>query len=176
MRGLRAGRECAESAQARPTHPASRPFLRSQAMTAPPSPSPETESGRAATLQRRVIRFCALVLFTGLPAVILPGVALEKFAWLMKMDRPALDPLTVYLSGNTGFIYVALGIVFWMVSNDVVRHRTFVKAFGWILLLGGPIYLSIDLQAGLLLWWVLLDSVSCFVMGLALLLTSRKIR
>lgn len=138
--------------------------------------SAESSSARALIVQRRVIRFCAFVLFTGLPAVILPGVALEKFAWLMKMDRPALDPLTVYLSGNTGFIYVALGVVFWMVSNEVVRHQAFVKAFGWILLLGGPIYLSIDLQAKLPLWWVLLDSVSCFVMGLTLLLTSRKIR
>ena len=141
-----------------------------------PTPSHNAPSSGSVTLQRWVIRFCAFVLFTGLPAVILPGVALEKFAWMMKMPRPTLEPLTVYLSGNTGFIYVALGVVFWMVSNDVVRHQIFVKAFGWILLLGGPIYFSIDLQAQLPLWWVLLDAISCFVMGLTLLLTSRKIR
>jgi hypothetical protein len=141
-----------------------------------PTPSHDAPSPGSATIQRWIIRFCALVLFTGLPAVILPGVALEKFAWMMKMPRPTLEPLTVYLSGNTGFIYVAFGVVFWMISNDVVRHQAFVKAIGWILLLGGPIYLSIDLQARLPLWWVLLDAVSCFVMGLTLLLTSRKIR
>lgn len=138
--------------------------------------SSASSSSRARTVQRWVIRFCAFVLFTGLPAIILPGVALEKFAWMMKMPRPTLEPLTVYLSGNTGFIYVALGVVFWMVSNDVVRHQTFVKAFGWILLLGGPIYFSIDLQAKLPMWWVLLDAISCFVMGLTLLLTSRRIQ
>lgn len=131
---------------------------------------------RPRTIQRWIIRSCAFVLFTGLPAMILPGVALEKFAWLMKMPRPALEPLTVYLSGNTGFIYVALGVIFWMISNDVVRHQAFVKAIGWILLIGGPTYFSIDLQSKLPMWWVLLDAISCFVMGGTILLASRKIR
>jgi hypothetical protein len=140
-----------------------------------PAPAATFHSSRPATVQRWVIRFCAFVLFTGLPAVILPGVALRKFAWMMKMPRPTLEPLTVYLSGNTGFIYVGFGVIFWMISNDVVRHQAFVKAIGWILLLGGPIYFSIDMQAKLPVWWVLLDAISCFAMGLTLLLTSRKI-
>ncbi len=130
---------------------------------------------RAIVVQRRLIRFCAFVLFTGFPAVLLPGTALEKFAWLMKMGQPTLEPLTVYLSGNTGFVYVALGILFWMISNDVVRHQSFVKAIGWILMVGCPAYFSIDLQAGLPFWWTLLDSLSCLFMGAGILLAARKI-
>jgi len=130
---------------------------------------------RPYTLQRWLIRFCAFVLSTGLPAVLLPGVALEKFSWLMGYGKPTLEPLTVYLSGNTGFIYVAMGVLFWMVSNDVARYQNFVKAIGWILLIGGPVYLSIDLQSGLPLWWVLLDTVSCLVIGAAILLASKRV-
>lgn len=121
------------------------------------------------TIQRAALRFTALVLFTGLPGALLPGPAAVKFSWLMGLGQPPLGPLQVYLSGNAGFVYVVLGVLVWMLARDPRRYRPLVAALAVILLAGGPAYLSIDLQAGLPLWWVLLDSVACLAVGGVLL-------
>jgi len=123
------------------------------------------------TIQKALLRFTALVLFTGLPGALLPGVAAEKFSWLMGYGQPPLCPIMIYLSGNAGFVYMALGIVVWMISNDPHRYRPLVATLAWILVVGGPAYLSIDLQAALPAWWVALDSLACLLVGGGLLWT-----
>jgi len=125
------------------------------------------------TIQKTLLRFTALVLFTGLPGALLPGVAAEKFSWLMGCGRPPLGPIMIYLSGNAGFVFVALGIVVWMIAREPQRYRPLVAALAWILVVGGPAYLSIDLQAALPAWWVALDSLACLLVGGGLLWTLR---
>jgi hypothetical protein len=62
-----------------------------------------------------------------------------------------------------------------MVSRDVRQHRGLVRALGWMLVLGGPGYWSIDMQSGLPLWWVCIDSLGCLGIGAGLLLASRRV-
>jgi hypothetical protein len=50
-----------------------------------------------------------------------------------------------------------------------------VRALGWMLVLGGPGYWSIDMQSGLPLWWVCIDSLGCLGIGAGLLLASRRV-
>ncbi|WP_397384981.1 hypothetical protein [Prosthecobacter sp.] len=76
---------------------------------------------------------------------------------------------SLYLSGNAGYAYVALAILFWAISQDLQRYQPLVRVSGWIMVIAGPAYLSIDLQCPLPLWWVLMDSLSCLLIGLALL-------
>ncbi len=138
----------------------------------PQQPAPETACGHLA-LQRWLLRFAAIVQFTGLPGAILPRPAVEKLSWLMGLGQQALDPLMAYLAGNAGYVFVAFGILLWAISNDVVRYRPFVILCGWLYLIGAPAYLSIDLQCPLPWWWVAADTVSCFLIGAGILWACR---
>lgn len=109
------------------------------------------------------------ILITGVPGALLPGIAFRKFSWLMGYGEPPLTPLTIYLSGNAGFAYVALAALIWVISRDLVRHQPLVRVCGWIMVAAFPAYLSIDLQCPLPLWWVMADSVGCLLIGIPLL-------
>ncbi len=120
-------------------------------------------------VQLWMLRLLIALMLTGLPGALLPGIAFRKFCWLMGYTAPLLSPLVVYLSGNAGYAYVALAILFWAISQDLQRYQPLVRVSGWIMVIAGPAYLSIDLQCPLPLWWVLMDSLSCLLIGLALL-------
>ena len=64
--------------------------------------------------------------------------------------------------------------MFWAISRDLLRYQPLVRVCGWIMVIAGPAYLSIDLQCPLPLWWVLMDSLSCLLIGLTLLWASPK--
>lgn len=123
-----------------------------------------------------LLRVFIFLMFTGLPGAILPEIAFQKFAWLMGYGKQPMTPLIIYLSGNAGFAYLALGILAWCISRDLPRFQPLVRTIGWVLVLAGPAYLSIDLQCPLPLWWTLMDSLSCLGMGLALLWASPVVR
>ena len=78
-------------------------------------------------------------------------------------------PLFVYIAGGCAYVYFALGMLLWILSNDVVRYRLLVIACAWICLIGGPAFLWIDAQSKLPVWWIAMDSVSCLIFGVALL-------
>lgn len=120
-------------------------------------------------VQLWMLRLIIAILLTGLPGVLLPAEAFEKFSWLMGYGQPPLKPMTIYLAGNAGYAYVALAAVVWAISRDLVRYRPLVRVCGWIMVIAGPAYFSIDLQCPLPWWWVLMDSVSCLLIGLTLL-------
>jgi hypothetical protein len=120
-------------------------------------------------LQLWMLRLIIAILLTGLPGALLPGVAFEKLSWLMGYGQPPLVPLTIYLSGNAGFAYVALASVIWAVSRNVARHHQLVRLCGWIMVAACPAYLSIDLQCPLPWWWVASDSLGCLLIGITLL-------
>lgn len=129
---------------------------------------------RRERVQRVLLRIVAGILFTGLPGALLPGVAFQKLSWLVGHRQYPLTPLVIYVSGNAGYAYTVLGVWVWMVSRDVRQHRGLVRALGWMLVLGGPGYWSIDMQSGLPLWWVCIDSLGCLGIGTGLLLASRQ--
>ncbi len=131
---------------------------------------------RRARVQRVLLRFMAAVLFTGIPGALLPGVAFEKLSWLVGYGKPPLTPLTMYLSGNAGYAYTVLGVFTWVMARDVTRYRTLVRVFGWLLVLGGPGYYSIDFQCGLPIWWRWIDSLSCLAVGSGLIWATGGVR
>ncbi|MDD4870115.1 MAG: hypothetical protein PHR77_06110 [Kiritimatiellae bacterium] len=129
---------------------------------------PESTCGNI-RLQRIILRIAAIVQFTALPGVILPRQAVEKLSWLMGLGQPPMGQLLIYMAGGCAFVYLAEGVLLWMLSNDVVRYRPLVIASAWIYLAGCPAFLWIDSQAGLPNWWTAMDSLSCLIFGAALL-------
>jgi hypothetical protein len=73
---------------------------------------PRSSHPRLST-QRWLLRIILAVLLTGLPGVIMPGEAFEKFFWLMGYGQPPLVPTIPYLAGNAGFAYMALAVMTW---------------------------------------------------------------
>lgn len=120
-------------------------------------------------VQLWMLRLMIAILLTGLPGALLPEIAFQKFSWLMGYGKQPITPLVVYLSGNAGFAYVVIAALIWVISRDLERHQPLVRMCGWVMVIAGPAYLSIDLQCPLPLWWTLMDSVGCFLIGLTLL-------
>jgi hypothetical protein len=116
-----------------------------------------------------MLRLMIAILLTGLPGALLPEIAFQKFAWLMGYGKQPITPLIVYLSGNAGFAYVTIAVLIWAISRDLTRYQPLVRLFGWTMAIAGPAYLSIDLQCPLPLWWTLMDSLSCLLIGITLL-------
>lgn len=116
-----------------------------------------------------MLRLMIAILLTGLPGALLPEMAFQKFAWFMGYGKQPITPLVVYLSGNAGFAYVVIAALIWGISRDLERYQPLVRMCGWIMVIAGPAYLSIDLQCPLPLWWTLMDSVGCFLIGVTLL-------
>jgi hypothetical protein len=138
------------------------------------SPVPASAYGNL-RLQRWLLRIAAVLQFIALPGALLPRQAVEKFSWLMGLGRPPLVPLLVYFAGGGAYVYLALGVLLWLFSKDVVRYRPLVPATAWISLVGGPAFLWIDTQSGLPRWWVAMDSLSCLLFGAALLWSCRAV-
>lgn len=136
---------------------------------------PESDCGNL-KVQRWLLRIVIFILLTGVPGVLLPAMSFEKFSWLMGYGQPPLTPLTIYLSGNTSYAYTSLALLIWAISRDLPRYQPLVRLVGWVMLIAGPAYLSIDLQCPLPAWWVAMDSVSCLLLGAGLLRACRPER
>jgi hypothetical protein len=119
-------------------------------------------------LQRLVLRVAALVSFIAAPAIVLPRIAVEKLSWLMGFGQPPMLPMLVYLTAGGSCVLIAEAFMLWLISGDVVRYRPLVVFVAWFFLAAAPLFLWIDSQAGLPLWWTAMDTLSCLVAGAAL--------
>ena len=120
-------------------------------------------------VQLWMLRIFIFVMLTGLPGALLPEVAFLKFSWLMCYGKQPMTPLTIYLSGNAGYAFTALAILVWVISLDLPSYQPLVRTIGWVLVIAGPAYFSIDLQCPLPLWWTLIDSLGCLLLGAGIL-------
>ncbi|MEQ1858423.1 MAG: hypothetical protein ABMA13_00650 [Chthoniobacteraceae bacterium] len=125
-------------------------------------------------VQQIILRLMASVTLIALPAVILPRLAVEKLSWFVGLKEPPHSPLLIYMMAGASAVYVAQGVLLWFISRDVVRYRQLVMLIGWMTVILGPVFVWIHLQAGTPRWWMVTDSLSCFVAGLALLWACRS--
>jgi len=119
--------------------------------------------------QQHLLRGTALVLFTGIPGILLPAQALEKFSWLVGYGQPRLDPLSLFMTADAASVSVALAVLLWAISRDVHSYQPLVRLTGWILLVSSVFLLSAGLQCPLPWWWTTAMTGGCFFVGLALL-------
>ncbi len=124
-------------------------------------------------VQQRALRSIALVLFTGIPGIILPGQALEKFSWLMGYGQPRLDPLSIFMTADAAAVSVALAVLLWAISNRVGSYQPLVRLTGWILLLSSLVLFSSGMQCPLPWWWIATMTAGCFAIGLTLLRSTK---
>lgn len=118
--------------------------------------------------QSLVLRAAALVLFTGLPGILLPAQALEKFSWLMGYGQPRLDPLSVFMTADAACASVVLALVLWFLARDPVRYQPLVRLLSWTFLIIGLLWISLGMQCPLPWWWTISAAVGCMAVGLLL--------
>ena len=129
---------------------------------------PEPQRGNP-RLQRIVLRVIGAVSFIALPAIIVPRLAVEKFSALLGLGKPEASPLLIYMTAGASCVYVAQGLLMWLMARDVVRYRPLIVFCAWAFLAFSPLFLWIDLHAGMPAFQVAADSLSCLLAGAALL-------
>lgn len=123
--------------------------------------------------QRLVLRAASLVLFTGLPGILLPAKALEKFSWFMGYGQPQLDPLSVFMTADAACASVVLALVLGFLARDPVSYQPLVRLLGWTFLIVGLLWVSLGIQCPLPWWWTASASAGCVAVG-ALLLAGKS--
>lgn len=119
--------------------------------------------------QSLVLRAAALVLFTGVPGLLLPGQALEKFSWFMGYGQPRLDPLSVFMTADAACASVVLAFVLWFLAGDPLRYQPLVRLLGKVFLVMGFLWISLGMQCPLPWWWTASASAGCVAVGAMLL-------
>ena len=115
--------------------------------------------------QALALRLAALVMFTGLPGVLLPAQALEKFSWFVGYGQPRLDPLAVFMTADAASASVILGLVLGFLAREPARYQPLVRLLGWAFTAAGPAWLSIGWQCPLPWWWTVSAAGGCLVLG-----------
>ena len=88
---------------------------------------------------------------------------------LLGFGKPPHLPLLIYMTSGASCVYLAQAVLLWLMSRDVVRYRPLIVFCGWAYLAFGPLFLWIDIHAGMPSFQVAVDSLSCLVGGAALL-------
>lgn len=128
-----------------------------------------TDTASAPTARQSLaLRAAALVLFTGVPGILLPAQALEKFSWFMGYGQPRLDPLSVFMTADAACASVVLALVLWFLARDPVRYQPLVRLFSWTFLIAGLLWISLGLQCPLPWWWTSSAAGGCMLVGFLL--------
>lgn len=123
-----------------------------------------------------LLRGLAIVNFSALAAVVAPRTWLaECHEWLGLGAFPS-SSITSYLARSTSLWFTAFGILLWVVSGDVSRHRWLIGFIGWAMTLQGILMIAIDWHEGLPVWWILAEGPSCILLGVLILLLDRACR
>lgn len=128
-----------------------------------------TDTTAASTARQSfALRAAALVLFTGVPGILLPAQALEKFSWFMGYGQPRLDPLSVFMTADAACASVVLALVLWFLARDPVRYQPLVRLLSWTFLIAGLLWISLGLQCPLPWWWTSSAAGGCMLVGFLL--------
>ena len=116
-----------------------------------------------------LLRLVGLVEMLAFIAVIMPHSWMEAaHAWLGLGQMPE-GAVLKFLTRQASYTYGMHGISLWILSWDVKRFRPLILLNGISFLLSGPVFFIIDYNAGMPMWWTVEDSVSCALVGVALL-------
>jgi hypothetical protein len=119
--------------------------------------------------QGNFLRFLAIVQMLTIAVVFVPVEWIAAWhVWLGVGTMPD-DPVLRYVIRGASLAQGAIGVLLWVIANDVVRFRPLVVTTAWIYLLGAPSYYFIDSVAGMPRFWCIFDCAFCFFAGGALL-------
>ena len=120
-------------------------------------------------IQKLLLRLAGAFEILAFIAVVMPRSWMEiSHEWLGLGVMPHGSVL-MFLIRQASYTYGMHGISLWVLALDVKRFRPLIILNGIAYLLAGPIFVAIDYQSGMPLWWTIGDGVGCGVLGAALL-------
>ena len=84
--------------------------------------------------------------------------------WLGLGEMPAA-PVVEYLARSASALYALCGGLFLVLGSDLGRYRPLVQFLGVAFTLLGPVFLFIDLAAGMPWWWIAAEGPPGVVVG-----------
>lgn len=111
-------------------------------------------------------------------AVVMPRSWMEISHERLGLGVMPHGPVLMFLIRQASYTYGMHGVSLWVLSFDVKRFRPLIILNGIAYLLAAPVFVAIDYNSGMPLWWTIGDSLGCGVLGAALLwcsLTSRTV-
>ena len=124
-------------------------------------------------LQSWLLRAVGSIELLAFVAVVMPRSWMEAgHAWLGMGEMPG-GPLLMFMIRQASYVYGMHGVGLWVLASDVERFRPLVTLNGVSFLLAAPIFLLIDLTAGMPWFWTASDAVGCAFFGAATLWLNR---
>ena len=125
-------------------------------------------------LQKILLRVAGVFEIVAFIAVVMPRSWMEiSHEWLGLGVMPH-GPVLMFLIRQASYTYGMHGVSLWVLALDVKRFRPLVILNGIAYLLAAPIFVAIDYQSRMPLWWTIEDGVGCGVLGVALLWCSLR--
>lgn len=121
-----------------------------------------------------VIRLVGLVEILAFGAVVMPREWMADAHRRMGLGELPDVAVVDTLMRQVSFTYGLHGVAMWFIAMDVARYRPLVVLAGWGYLLTGPVFVLIDVLAGLPWYWSAGNGGSCFVIGVLLLFLLRR--
>jgi len=126
-------------------------------------------------------KFLATLLrITGTAEILAFGAVVMPREWMAHYhaalglgEFPALG-ITDFMIRQASYTYGMHGIILWVLSFDIARYRPLLILTGISYVLAGPVFVWIDVSAGMPRFWMLGDGGSCFAIGLAILFLLSK--
>lgn len=124
-------------------------------------------------LQSWLLRLAGSVEILAFVAVVMPRSWMEvSHHWLGLGEMPG-GPLIMFIIRQFSYTSGMHGITLWVLASDVARFRTLVILNGVAYLLAAPVFFLIDYTSGMPWYWIVMDSLGCGSLGVALLLLNR---
>jgi hypothetical protein len=120
-------------------------------------------------LQAWALRLVGTVEMLAFGAVVLPREWMEAVHGRLGLAEMPTGPVFDSVMRQVSFTYGLHGVALWIIASDVVRYRPLVVFTGIGYLLAGPVFLLIDLTAGLPGFWLAGNGGSCVLVGLIVL-------
>ena len=92
--------------------------------------------------------------------------------WLGLGEMPAAL-VVEYLARSASALYALLGALFLVVASDLGRYRPLVQFLGVAFTLLVPVFLFIDLAAGMPWWWIAAEGPATVVVSAVLFVLAR---
>ena len=121
-----------------------------------------------------VIRLVGAVEILAFGAVVMPQDWMADAHRRLGLGELPHTPVVESLLRQVSFTYGLHGVAMWFIAADVTRYRPLIVLAGFGYLLTGPVFVLIDVLAGLPPYWSAGNGGSCFVVGVLLLVLLRR--
>ena len=127
-------------------------------------------------LLRTVLRLIGSFSLLAVVFVVVPTRVMGTIHAAVGLGSLPTAPVVSYLARSTSAFYAILGGLFWILSFDLPRYRPVLIYLGGAIACFGVALVVVDWTAGLPLAWKLWEGPFVTVLGLTILILSRRLQ